>query len=561
MLLLEVKDLSICFGDTTVVDKLSFQINTGETLGVVGESGSGKTLTGLAIMGLLPLWAKVSGQINFYSENQQSCLDLINLPENQKEKIRGKNISIIFQEPMTALNPVVRCGNQVNEILKIHTTLSNNDRKSKVVELFEETSLQNPREIYYKYPHQLSGGQQQRVMIAMAIACNPQLLIADEPTTALDVSIQHEIIDLLIQLKKKHNLSVLFISHDLGIISKVSDNIIVLNKGKLVESGTTDKIFNFPVQNYTKGLILCRPRPNERLIRLPVVEDFISGEGILSTEKENLQNRKLRHAEIYSIEPFLILKNINSYFSQHKNIFENENKKTQVLKDIDLKIWKGETLGLVGESGSGKTTLGRVIMHLVETSSGQIFHNGLDISKLEGRELKQFRKKVQLIFQDPYSALSPNQTIGKSIMEPMLVQNIFTNNTDRIEKTVELMMLTGLNENWFNRYPHQLSGGQRQRVVIARALALQPELLICDESVSALDVSVQAQVLNLLNELKQKLNLTYLFISHDLAVIKYMSDRILVMQNGEIIESAEADELYANPKLEYTKTLISKAFI
>ena len=568
MSLLEVNKLTIQFSqshESIAVDSLSFTLNTGETLGIVGESGSGKSLTGLAIMGLLPREAKVSGNIKFQpqenddNENQESY-KLISLSEKEKQKIRGSKISMIFQEPMTSLNPVLKCGKQVEEVLEIHTYLSKSLRKDRVLELFSEVALPNPDEIYFKYPHQLSGGQRQRVMIALAIACKPLLIIADEPTTALDVTIQREIINLLNALKVKHNLSIIFISHDLGVISKISDKILVLRKGKCVEFEYASKLFSSPEHEYSKALLLCRPKVGERLIRLPVVEDFITNKGEVILANELKEVREMNQKRLYSKIPILTLNNINSYFARNANIFGSNKNSIHVLKDVNLEIWKGETVGLVGESGSGKTTLGRVIMHLIENVTGNIQYKGSEISKFKGKQLKNFRKTVQLVFQDPYSSLSPNQIIGNAILEPMIVHKIFKNRNEQLEKVFELFDLTGLHRDWFYRYPHQLSGGQRQRIVIARALALQPEILICDESVSALDVSMQAQILNLLNDLKTKLNLTYLFISHDLAVVKYLADRIIVMKNGQILEQGEADALCANPINSYTKSLLESVF-
>lgn len=552
---ISIENLHIFFSQATnhAVNGISFSIEEGTTLGVVGESGSGKSLTGLAIMGLLPKEAKVSGKIIFNS------MDLLQLPEEEKQNIRGSQISMIFQEPMTALNPVITCGRQVDEILRIHTSLDKNQRIAKVLELFAEVMLPDPEMLYRKYPHQLSGGQRQRVMIAMAIACKPKLLIADEPTTALDVTVQAGILQLLKQLQLKHKLSMLFISHDLNIIAQVSDRILVMKRGEQIEIGEATEILKSPKQAYTQGLIKCKPNSQQRPVRLPVVEDFLQGKGedISFVSKEE---RAGQHEIIYSKTPVLLIKNINAYFNLPSGSLWGKKKTFHALKNIDMQIWKGETLGLVGESGSGKSTLGRSIMKLVENVQGEILFNERDISKLDKKEFQQFRKKVQLVFQDPYSSLTPHITIGHAIMEPMTVYGIYTNQKERKEKVLELMGLTGLQLDWFGKYPHQLSGGQRQRVVIARALALGPEILICDESVSALDVSVQAQILNLLNDLKQQLGLTYIFISHDLSVVKYMSDRIFVLRNGQFEEFGEADQVYENPRSEYTKALIRAAF-
>jgi len=561
MPLLEVKDLTVTFGNgnfNTAVNNLNFSLEPAETLGIVGESGSGKTLTGLSIIGLLPPEAKVYGNIFIRNE---TVLDILSLPEKEKQKFRGSLISMIFQEPMTALNPVMFCGRQVEEILHIHTNLSYRERKLKVLELFNEVLLPDPNSLYYKYPHQLSGGQRQRVMIAMAVACNPQILIADEPTTALDLTVQQSILKLIKKLQVKHKLTVIFISHDLSVVSKISDKIIVMYRGNLIESGLTKEILRKPKNPYTKGLISCKPRFDMRYKRLPVVEDFTQNKNsdkkfdTISTE----ERRKILD-KLYSDEPVLSISNIHSFYVQKFSFFGKPKNIFHALTDINLKLWKGETLGLVGESGSGKTTLGRTLMHLIENTQGKILFHGKDVSILKGKELVDFRKRIQLIFQDPYSSLNPNHTIGYSILEPMIVHNIFKTQNERRTRVKELMRMTELDWSWFHRYPHQLSGGQRQRVVLARALSLQPEILICDESVSSLDVSIQAQILNLLNDLKKQLGLTYIFISHDLSVVKYMSDRIIIMKDGKIIEEGETDEICSNPKEEYTNILFKAAF-
>jgi peptide/nickel transport system ATP-binding protein len=570
MQILNVRNLNISFGNNKpVVNNISFSLQRGETLGVVGESGSGKSLTGLAIMGLLPRGAKVTGEIiltldtkNEAGESPKDSVNLLALSEKQLQKYRGSKTGFIFQEPMTALNPVMTCGKQVSEVLQLHTNLNEFERKARVLELFNEVLLPNPEELYLKYPHQLSGGQRQRVVIALAIACNPLLLIADEPTTALDVTVQLAILELLMGLKKKYNLSIIFVSHDLGVISKVSDKILVLCKGNQIEFGLAHDIMNNPKESYTKGLIACKPSSGKRLTRLPVISDFEIP--LFNPFENNIVSsidRELSHSFIYKDPPVLIIKNLNSYFAKGSALFTKKDTMFHALKNIDLSIWKGETVGLVGESGSGKSTLGRTIMHLIENFSGNIFYKEQDVSKMSKSELLQFRKKVQLVFQDPFSSLNPNQTIGNALLEPMLVHNLYENYKQRKQRVIELMSLTGLEQSWFDRFPHQLSGGQRQRVVIARALALEPEVLICDESVSALDVSIQAQILNLLNDLKIKLGLTYLFISHDMVVVKYMADRILVMNKGEIIEQAEADTLCNMPKEAYTKKLLNAAFL
>jgi peptide/nickel transport system ATP-binding protein len=563
MSLLSVHNLTIQFGQESskpVVNNISFSIEKGEVLGVVGESGSGKSLTGLAIMGLLPNNSHVGGKILFQETENDNVLNLLKLDEKTFQKLRGSKISMIFQEPMTALNPVVKCGRQVQEILNIHSKLTLDEQKTRVIELFYEVMLPDPHVLYNKYPHQLSGGQRQRVMIAMALACNPQLLIADEPTTALDVTVQQSILDLLLRLQKKYGISILFISHDLGVISKISHKILVLRKGEQIEYGDAVQIVKAPQAPYTKGLLACKPKIDRRLKKLPVIDDFLSQshENIEPVVVSNIE-REQTHKAIYAETPILTVKALNTFFKIGSGFSANKNM-FHALKQVDIEIWKGETVGIVGESGSGKSTLGRTIMKLVENTNGDIQYKGKQVNNLSKKELFDYRKKIQLVFQDPYSSLNPNHTIGYAISEPMMVHNLVKSKSEQQMKTFELMDLTGLDRAWFTRYPHQLSGGQRQRVVIARALALKPEILICDESVSALDVSIQAQILNLLNDLKKSLGLTYIFISHDLAVVKYMSDRVFVMKQGQIIEHAETDELCSNPQNEYTKLLLNAAF-
>lgn len=573
--LIRIDNLSISFPNTNqkALNSLSLSIEVGDTLGIVGESGSGKSITGLAIMGLLPVGTNIQGEILVkeswfnnhnivtaeYQQDKPEYINLLDILSEKKNIIRGNRIAMIFQEPMTSLNPSMKCGRQVEESLILHSKLAPIERRLKVISLFNEVHLPEPEVIAEKYPHQLSGGQRQRVMIAMALACNPELLIADEPTTALDVTIQKEILELLKDLKKKRGLSMIFISHDLDVIERVADKILVLKKGEMIEYGSVSQIIKTPENLYTKGLMACKPKVGERPKRLPVVEDFVNN-CYIDKSVVNPEIRKSFHQEVYQNEPLLVLKNLNSWFLAGSNNFLNKKNRVNILQDINLNIWKGETLGLVGESGSGKTTLGRTIMHLLNSFSGEILFKGKVVKEFNKEERKKFSQKVQLVFQDPYSSLNPYQTIGDSILEPMTVHNLSGNKAKQLEKVHELMQLTRIDSQWFNRYPHQLSGGQRQRVVIARALALNPEVLICDESVSALDVSIQAQILNLLNDLKDKLNLTYIFISHDLSVVRYMSDRIIVLKSGKIIEEAEADELCTNPKNDYTKRLLESAF-
>lgn len=556
--ILKVEHLCVDFVNentsVSVVDLDGFSISGGETLGIVGESGSGKSVTALSIIGLLPESARVvSGRLLIGSGKDET--DLLKLKEIELSRIRGKRISMIFQEPMTSLNPTMRCGKQVLETILIHAKISSKEAKLKVIRLFKEVLLPDPERIYNAYPHQLSGGQKQRVMIAMAIACDPEILIADEPTTALDVTVQKAVLATLKEIQSKRGMAMIFISHDLGLVSRIADRILVMYRGKIVESGKAADIFNHPQHDYTKALLACRPSLVENPHRLPVIIVNSAGEpkvdfpaGVMSEKKSEL-----------SSEEILKAKSLVTSFSLKKNIFGKTLKKLNAVNDISIKVYKGETLGLVGESGSGKSTLGRTLLRLVEAESGEVIFENKLLLKLSKEEMRRMRKQMQIIFQDPYSSLNPRLSIGEAIMEPMTVYGLNGNKKERRNKTEELLIKVGLTQAHFNRYPHELSGGQRQRVNIARALAAEPEFIICDESVSALDVSVQAQILNLLNDLKREFNLTYVFISHDLAVVKYMSNRIIVMRNGKIVEEGNAGEIYSNAKTDYTKTLISAA--
>lgn len=546
--MLKIKDLSIFFKNRPIVKNVSFDINPTKTVGLVGESGSGKSITSLSIMGLLPKDATVTGSIKF------DDFSLINFSEKKFQKIRGKLISMIFQEPMTSLNPSLTCGYQVSEVFKKDANLSSSKIKQEVLSLFEQVKLPNPERIYKAYPHELSGGQKQRIMIAMAIAHKPKLLIADEPTTALDVTVQKEIIQLLKELQETNKMSILFISHDLNLISEIADDLIVMQKGEIVEQGKVSDVFLNPQNNYTKALINSKPNTQQRLKKLPTVADFLNNTLDLSIYKTN--ERKEYHEKIYSKPPLLEIKNLHKEFVSKKLFFSSANA-VKAVNDVSLTIYEGETLGLVGESGCGKTTLGRTILQLEKATSGQIFYQGKDITQLKRRELKRLRKDIQIIFQDPFSSLNPRIPVGEAIMEPMKVHGIFSSRKERKAYVLDILAKVGLEAQHFYHLPHQFSGGQRQRVGIARTIALQPKFIICDESVSALDVSVQAQVLNLLNDLKEMYGFTYLFISHDLSVVKYMSDKVVVMNKGAIEEVGEADALYAAPKSSYTKTLIN----
>ncbi len=576
--LLEIKNLCTQFttedGIVKAVDDISFTIYRGQTIGIVGESGSGKSVTSLSIMRLIqePPGEIVSGSITYYPKGE-SPIELLEISENKMRSYRGNNIAMIFQEPMTSLNPVFRCGYQVDEAIMLHQKLSRKDAKAKTIALFEKVELPNPERIYKAYPHEISGGQKQRVMIAMAMSCQPDILIADEPTTALDVTVQKTILKLIEQLKKEIDASILFITHDLGVIAEIADHVIVMYKGKIVEQGSVQEIFLQPKHPYTKGLLACRPPLDYRLKRLPIVSDFMdesfdeNGNRIITEKVKNTttlidrlkvtpEDLQQRHQKIYTGEKVLEVKNLNTWFPTEKSLFGKPKAYLKAVNDVSFDVFKGETLGLVGESGCGKTTLGRTIVKLNQAISGEVLYNGIDLMALSEKEMRPLRKDIQIIFQDPFSSLNPRMTIGNAILEPMQVHSILENDSIRRDKVVELLETVSLKADQFNRYPHEFSGGQRQRICIARALAMNPKFIICDESVSALDVSVQAQVLNLLMELREKYELTYIFISHDLSVVKFISDRIMVMNDGEIVEIGDADEVYYHPKQDYTQRLI-----
>ena len=557
--LIEIKDLCISFGAQKTIKHLSYSIQEGETLGVVGESGSGKSLTSLAIMGLLHPAAKVdSGEILFHHKGQ--TIDLLNLKEDEIRKFRGNDIAMIFQEPMTSLNPVIKCGEQVAEALRLHKKLSKKEARVRTIELFKEVQLPRPDSIYDTYPHQISGGQKQRVMIAMAMSCEPKLLIADEPTTALDVTVQKTILELIKALKIKHNMSVIFITHDLGVVAEIANKVVVMKSGVKVENGTTQQLFENPKHPYTKGLLACRPPIEFRMRKLPIVEDFLTLDqpvhDFINQLKITKEEQQVELEKVLRQDKIIEVSNLNTHFPIQKGIFRKTVGFVKAVNEVTFHVHKGETLGLVGESGCGKTTLGRSILRLIEPTNGSVKYNGQELTTLNASDMRVKRKDLQIIFQDPYSSLNPRMKIGKAILEPMQVHKIESNNTIRIEKVIDLMETVGLQADQFNRYPHEFSGGQRQRVCIARALAMNPKFIICDESVSALDVSVQAQVLNLLNELKAKFSFTYIFISHDLSVVKYMSDRMIVMKEGQIEEMGIAEDIYRNPQSKYTERLI-----
>jgi len=551
--LLSVKNLSISFKRekefVPVVYHLSYELCENEILGIVGESGSGKSVSSLAIMGLLPKGISQISEGSIALEGN----DLTSISEKKFQKIRGKEIAMIFQEPMSSLNPSMKCGPQVAEILHQHTSLTSKEIEQEVLSLFEKVKLPNPSALFSKYPHQISGGQKQRVMIAMAIACKPKILIADEPTTALDVTVQREIIQLLKELQAETKMSILFISHDLSLISEIANRVLVMYKGEIVEQGLAKTIFENPQHKYTQALIASRPSLDFRLKRLPTIQDFLEEKIVNDIVSET--ERKQAQAEIYGQPPLLEVKNIEKEYYSTLGLF-GKKVAFKAVDNVSFKIYEGETVGLVGESGCGKSTLGNAILQLDKATAGQIIYKGKDITNLSKSEILKVRKEIQIIFQDPYSSLNPRIPVGKAIMEPMQVHGLFANDKERKVKAIEILERVGLGEAFFNRYPHEFSGGQRQRIGIARTIALQPKLIVCDESVSALDISVQAQVLNLLNELKENFGFTYIFISHDLAVVKYMSDQVIVMNKGKIEEMADADDLYAHPKSDYTKKLI-----
>jgi len=553
------------------VNDVSFTLNRGETIGIVGESGSGKSVTSLSVMRLIPNPpGTISGGEILFHKDDNSVVDLVKLNEKDMRAIRGNDIAMIFQEPMTSLNPVFTCGDQVMEAILLHQKVNKKEAKAKTIALFKEVQLPRPEAIFDQYPHQISGGQKQRVMIAMAMSCNPSILIADEPTTALDVTVQQTILDLMLKLQREKDMGIMFITHDLGVIAELADKVVVMYKGKIVEQGPVLEIFSNPQHPYTKGLLACRPPLDVRLKRLPVVSDFMKindageieeiGQSVTEATEKEIQTdaeREQVHKEMYAKEPVLQIKNLKTYFPLKTNFFGKVTEEVKAVDDVTFDVYPGETLGLVGESGCGKTTLGRTVLRLVDPTSGEVIFKGQPLHSMTTKELTDVRKDIQIIFQDPYSSLNPRITVGDAILEPMQVHKLYANDKERKEKVHELLERVGMLPEHFYRYPHEFSGGQRQRICIARALALRPKFIICDESVSALDVSVQAQVLNLLNELKRDFDFTYIFISHDLSVVKFMSDRMVVMNQGVVEEMGDADQIYSNPQTEYTKKLIA----
>jgi len=555
--LLSIEELSIDFiseqQTTNAVRNISLQVNRGEIFAIVGESGSGKSVTSLAILQLLPKPpANYSNGRILFAEDGRTAKNLLQLPIKELQQIRGHKIAMIFQEPMTSLNPVMSCGKQVMEALLIHKKIPLAAAKKETIIWFEKVKLPQPEKIFHRYPHELSGGQKQRVMIAMAMCCHPSLLICDEPTTALDVTVQKTILELIKELQQQENMGVIFISHDLGVVAEIADRVAIMYRGEIVEQNTAQHIFNHPQHSYTKALIACRPALHPKNEKLPTVNDFMGSQAERHMPKNVNSN-------LQPTVPGTILakvENLSVQFPGKINLLGKPKTYFTAVDDVSFEIFKGETLGLVGESGCGKTTLGRTLLGLIEPTSGKIIYNDSNITQLSKEQVKDLRKEVQLIFQDPYSSLNPRLTIGDAIAEPMKITGIEKNIREQKRKVVELLERVSLSSGMMNRYPHEFSGGQRQRIVIARALSMEPGFIVCDESVSALDVSVQAQVLNLLNELKRELGLTMLFISHDLSVVRYMCDRIMVMSKGRIVESGLAEDVYYRPKSLYTKQLI-----
>ncbi|MCX7552585.1 ABC transporter ATP-binding protein [Marinicella sp. S1101] len=554
--LLNIKNLSVAFhtehGKVMAVDDLSFQIGAGQTMGLVGESGSGKSVTALSVLGLVPQppGQITAGQIEFHGT------DLLSLPDKQLRKIRGNDISMVFQEPMTSLNPVFRVGYQIAEVLRLHQKLSRQQAKARTIELMDWVGIPEPQRRYKSYPHEMSGGQKQRVMIAMAIACEPQLLICDEPTTALDVTIQRQVLELLKNLQKELDMSMLFITHDLGVIADLADEVVVMYQAKKVEQASTRQIFNAPQHPYTKGLLACRPKLHDNPQRLLTVADFMDATGQeLTPDKSVLASQQ--KTDKSTQKTLLEVKNLKTYFPLKSGFFGRVTSQVKAVDDVSFTVRKGETLGLVGESGCGKTTLGRTILKLQAATAGEVFYDGIDVFKQSPQDLRRLRSKMQIIFQDPYASLNPRMTVGQTLMEPLQLHQSQNSKAQNLQRAAELMAMVGMNPDQLNRFPHEFSGGQRQRISIARALAVEPEFIICDESVSALDVSVQAQVLNLLLDLQDQMDLTYIFISHDLSVINFIADRVGVMNQGKLVELNTAEAIYRNPQNEYTKKLLA----
>lgn len=564
--LLQINNLQVDFvteiGTTTAVSAISLTVDRGEIVAIVGESGSGKSVTSLSILQLLPKPPAryTTGDILFSADGNEPVNLLTQTPQ-QMRAIRGNQIAMIFQEPMTSLNPVFTCGHQVQEALRLHLKISKKEARQKTIDLFRQVQLPNPGQLFRRYPHQLSGGQKQRVMIAMAMSCEPSLLICDEPTTALDVTVQKTILQLIKELQKTQQMGVIFITHDLGVVAEVADRAVVMYRGEIVESGLVADIFSNPQHPYTKGLLACRPVLHPKGERLPVVSDFLENNRPFDPVRyaqAALPPTEIKEPDTMAAKrPFIQVSRLNVWFPSKTSLMGKPLEYTKAIENMRFEIYKGETLGLVGESGCGKTTLGRTLLGLIKPTSGSVYYDGTDLAKIDAQTMKEMRKDIQIIFQDPYSSLNPRLTIGAAIAEPLKVHNIVSGSMQRKDRVIELLEKVDLKAEHFHRYPHEFSGGQRQRIVIARALALNPSFIVCDESVSALDVSVQAQVLNLLNDLKAEMGFTIVFISHDLSVVRYISDRIMVMNKGKIEEIGDAEQIYFNPQKEYTRQLIA----
>jgi len=549
--LLEVKNLGVKFkldGGTIfeAVKGVSFDVPRNATVALVGESGSGKSVSAMSIIRLLP---REQAIISPASEVLFEGRDLLKQTDDAMRQIRGKEISVIFQEPMTSLNPVFTCGDQIAEVLRLHTGMSNSQAWTRAEELMNEVGIPNPKLRMRSYPHEMSGGQQQRVMIAMAIACEPKLLIADEPTTALDVTIQKQILDLIAKLQEKHHMSVLFITHDLAVVGEIANHVVVMQSGEIKEKGTVKHIFENAEHPYTKALLSCRPSVDSRPMRLPVIDDFMGAAGL---QPVHTQQRKRGYAEGDQI--ILEVNNLSKHFSLKEGLFKKRD--VPAVKDASFKLARGKTLGLVGESGSGKTTVGLTLMRLHDATGGEVLFDGVDLLKLSEKDFMKYKRRIQIVFQNPYASLNPRFTVGQILMEPMVIHSIGKDEQERVQMAMALLKRVGMPEVSFYKYPHEFSGGQRQRIAIARCLTMKPDVLICDESVSALDVSVQAQVLNLLQDLQDEFQMSYIFISHDLAVVKYISDQVMVMSDGDVVEVANSDDIYLNPQQEYTRKLL-----
>lgn len=569
--LLSIRNLTVSFAGHKAVKDISLDIRKGEIIGIVGESGSGKSVTSLALMRLIQSPGLITaGSLLYQVDPEKSPVNLPDLTESEMRNWRGNEIAMIFQEPMTALNPLHTCGAQVMEAIRLHKKVSAHEAREQTLALFRQVRLPEPENILHRYPHELSGGQKQRVMIAMAISCQPRLLIADEPTTALDVTVQKAILALLKELQQQTGMSVVFITHDLGVIAEIADRVAVIYKGQIVEQGSIQEIFTHPQHPYTKGLLACRPPLNKRLYRLPVTRDFmeVDAVGLIQEKGQAVQSLVssleipaekiiVREQHIAQQPALLEVKELHTWFPASRNIFGKVLSWTKAVNGVSFTVKEGETMGLVGESGCGKTTLGRTLLRLTPPTSGSILYKGRDLCQLPASEMRDLRKELQIIFQDPYSSLNPRLTVGQAILEPLQVHGLYGNDRQRKEKVQELLDKVNLLPEHYYRYPHEFSGGQRQRIVIARALALQPSFIICDESVAALDVSIQAQVLNLLMRLREEFGFTYIFISHDLSVVRFISDRMMVMNKGRIEEEGPADQVYEHPQRAYTRQLIN----